>query len=181
MASLRFAVFGDSYVQRQGEFSQLPFEIKFIGEEDMNLLDVPSDKWDELIEYQPDLVLLHLGGNDIIELPRGTNQVTPLFNQMGVLVQKLRAIGARALVGEILPRTEFGLRDVSLKTFDTVRKGLNRRIRSQLKHDYIFFRVRLTARDGDLHYHYDKDGVHLSPSGMTNYDKALRKIYVGLT
>ena len=177
MASLRFAVFGDSYVKRQGDFcSRLPFQLKFFGDEDLNLLEVPgSYLWDELTEYRPDVVLLHLGGNDIIEMP-GTDQVNPLFKQMMALVKELRGMGAHVLVGEILPRAEFGLRAVSLKTFDKIRNGLNRKLRLALKHRFIFFRVHLRARDGSLHYHYDaSDGVHLSPSGMRNYDKILRR------
>ena len=69
------------------------------------------------------------------------------------------------VVGEVLPRAEGSLRNVSLETFDRVRKALNRKLRRAVKENFLFFRVCQwypLGPDGGLHYHYDGDGVYLS-------------------
>ena len=70
MAPFKFAVFGDSYVSRQGRFGaafQFPDHstVRFFGRGGMCALDIPDDLWEEMLVYRPNICILHLGGNDI--------------------------------------------------------------------------------------------------------------------
>ena len=130
-------------------------------------------EWAELKWYRPDVVVLHLGGNYITESLE--DQVEPLCREMLSCRRELRDIRARVLMGEVLPWATFGLRGLSLMTFDKIRNGLNRKLRLVLKHDCLFMRVQLRARNGDLHYHHnERDWVHLSPAGMRCYERVLK-------
>ena len=189
----RFAVFGDSYVRRQGAFTRerLPYNVRFFGKGGMELLRIPTEEWNRLLNYKPDVVLLHLGGNDVRDppvdpkKPRGeniyvgaNNQARVLFDAMNRRIKELTRLGIKVMVGQVLDRADWALRGVGKETFDLVRKGLNRRLRDLLGHNFIFFRVHLWDRSGKkiVNYHYSqKDGVHLSERGMTCYEKVLKK------
>ena len=175
----RFAVFGDSYVKREWAFCKhrLPYNVRFFGRGGMELLRIPSEDWKRLMDYKPDVVLLHLGGNDIYEAPKTKySQAKVLFDEMVRRIRALEKAGVKVLVGQVLDRADFALRGVSPEVFGVVRKGLNRRLRDLLKHNFVFFRVHLWSRSGDLNYHYDqRDGVHLSEAGMACYEKVLKK------
>ena len=178
MAPKRFAVFGDSYVSRQGRFGmQMHFgdgsKVKYFGLGGMRAGDVDAELWKKLIRYRPNVCLLHLGGNDITR----TCVVKDLFKKVWDLVTKLQELGCHVVVGEVLPRAEGSLRGVSLDIFERVRTALNRKLRRVLKENFLFFRVchwYPLGPDGGLHYHYDRDGVHLSKSGMRQYHDTLQ-------
>ena len=167
----KFAVFGDSYVTRQGRFGvafPFPDPVKFIGEDDMRALSIPDDKWQELKTYKPYVCILHLGGNDIQE---DTN-VKELFVEIMARVTELRDSGIYPVVAEILPRAEFGLKGVSLRTFELIRKSLNKRIRRALAHDFSFLPLHVRL----CNYYYDPyGGVNLSYQGMWKYYETLVK------
>ena len=92
------------------------------------------------MDYKPDVVLLHLGGNDIYEAPKTKySQAKVLFDEMVRRIRALEKAGAKVLVGQVLDRADFALRGVSPKVFGEVRKGLNRRLRDLLKHNFVFF------------------------------------------
>ena len=75
-------------------------------------------------------------------------------------------------------RADFVLRGFSPEVFGKVRKGLNRRLRDLLKHNFVFFRVHLWSRSGDLNFHYDqRDVLHLWEAGMACYERVLRKMF----
>ena len=79
-------------------------------------------------------------------------------------------------MGQVLDRADFALRGVSPVVFGQESKGLNRRLRDLLKHNFVFFWVHLWSRSGDQNFHYDqRDGVHLPEAGMACYKRVLRK------
>ena len=177
MAPFRFAVFGDSFVRRQGRFNaafQFPDHstVRFFGRGGMSALSIPDDLWKEMLAYRPNICILHLGGNDInpsIDVPK-------VFDVVMERVNTLRERGIHVVIGEILPRAEFALRErgVPLDLFETVRKGLNKRFRRAMRENWLMFRVCVMYRGGGLHFHYDEDGVHLSESGMWSYHCTLQ-------
>ena len=166
-------------MKREGAFckDRLPYNVKFFGKGGMDLLNIPSADWKKLLDYKPDVVLLHLGGNDIHEAPKTEySQAKVLFDEMVRRIKALEEAGAKVLVGQALDRADFALRGVSPEVFGKVGKGLNRRLRDLLKHNFVFFGVHLWSRSSDLYYHYDeRDGVHLSEAGMACYEKVLKK------
>ena len=151
MAPKKFAVFGDSYVSRQGRFGlQMHFgdgsKVKYFGLGGMRVGDVPTDLWDKLTRYRPNICLLHVGGNDIAE----TCVVKDLFDNVRDRVTELRELGCHVVVGEVLPRAENSLRNVSLKTFESVRTALNRKLRRVLKKNSCSFRYSSGTRLGQM-------------------------------
>ena len=68
----------------------------------MELLRIPSEDWKRLMDYKPDVVLLHLGGNDIYEAPKTKySQAKVLFDEMVRRIRALEKAGVKVLVGQI--------------------------------------------------------------------------------
>lgn len=171
----RYAVFGDSYVRRQGLFGgkfPVPGEVRFFGKGGMRVGSVPGHLWSQLKEYHPDVCFLHLGGNDI----NFSTDASVISGLILDLVYELQGLGAHVLVGEILPRAKVR-GDIDLATFEKVRKAVNVRLRRRLRRDFVFFRVQIHDQSGGLHSHYDPDGVHLSITGQDRYHRALLKAF----
>ena len=62
VAPKKFAVFGDSYVSRKGRFGlQMHFcdgsNVKYFGRGGMSVGDVPTELWDRLLRYRPNVCL----------------------------------------------------------------------------------------------------------------------------
>ena len=73
MAPKKFAVFGNSYVSWKGRFGlQMHFcdgsNVRYFGRCGMRVGDMSTNLWDRLLQYRPNVCLLHLGGNDITDL-----------------------------------------------------------------------------------------------------------------
>ena len=78
------------------------------------MLHIPTDKWKRMLSYKPDVVLLHLGGNDIHDPPvypkrsRGENvdyvgednQASVLFDAMNRRINELTRLGILTRCGE---------------------------------------------------------------------------------
>ena len=131
-----------SDMKREGVFckNRLPYNVRFFGEGEVELLNIPSTEWNRLLDYNPDVLLLHLGGNDIYEAPKTEySQAKVLYDEMVQRIKALEKADAEVLVGQVLDRADFALQGVSPEVFGKVPKGLNRRLMDLLKHIFFVF------------------------------------------
>ena len=178
-SKMKYAVFGDSYVARfeRSKLSLgLPGEVQFFGRGGMRVSQVPNAEWRRLLDFAPDYVMLHIGGNDL-----GVHSV-PRTVADGILtmVEELRSAGAmRVFVCEVVPRGCVSRSPgLTLDCFERQRKSLNQILHRALGHCYVPLHFRAAGKDGVLHSDYASDRVHFSDKGMVRYRKTLRRAFL---
>lgn len=118
-----------------------------------------------LLNVPPKLVLIHLGGNDIISKP-----LTYIFNAIQREVRYLRtSLPETVLVWiNILPRRFWGNEHYSPDTVETKLKRVNRWGRQQVNLHPRSFALAMDI-DTQTPGFYRSDGVHLSDVGLEFY------------
>lgn len=175
----RYAVFGDSYVRRLGEFGgnyDVEGEVECFGVGGMRTDSIPNWLWQKMEEFAPTHVFIHLGGNDI----SSTSSPREIANRLLELRDHFLANGVRKVwVGEIMPRGRFG-RSPGLtgQSFEKQRKSINQILHRQIGPWLTFFFMHAFTLDGKNSPDYSKDMVHLSPSGMTKYQAVIRRSFI---
>ena len=111
--------------------------VRFFGRGGMCALNIPDDLWKEMLVYQPNICILHLGGNDI----NPSIDVVRVFKTVMERMDTLRERSIHVVIGEILFRAEYALRKrkVPLDLFETMRKGLYKKFRRAMKENWLMF------------------------------------------
>ena len=102
----RYAFFGDILIARLELFwnkidALLPGEVRFFGQEDMKTTLLDLQLLDEIINFRPDFVFIHIGREDI------DNHSNPsqIFGRIVSIVNELQSEGVKRIyVGEILSK-----------------------------------------------------------------------------
>lgn len=164
----RYAIFGDSYVSRQQRFGgtfPFPGEVRFFGRGGMRAQSIPEAMWEELLDFAPDVCVLHFGGNDINRQASVRDIAESILHRVG----ELEDLGVSVIVAEILPRKRVR-GNIDQPTFDRMRKAINVKLRRKLRSRFAFLRVHVDT-------HYLTDGVHLSLTGQYQYHWALLRVF----
>lgn len=172
----RIAIFGSSYIRRldswcNGDF-KVPATVRCFGKGGMKASSVPEDILNDVFNFQPDIVFIQLGGNDISKSKTPSDLVGDLIK----LVDNFKSAGVKQVyIGEILERGDFTKSPgVDITFFNSVRKFVNRRlVKIYGKHVINFLQVRF-PRD------YLDDKVHLNSNGLRTYYLKLRRLFLSL-
>lgn len=137
----RTALFGDSYIKRQGRFCDhflgIPGDCSFYGVGGMRTDSINKEALRRLFEFHPHTVCVCLGGNDI------STSSTPKKSYEDIIefVKLLENSGVNTVyVCEIMMRGKF-LKTPGLdkKTFDKKRKLINDHLRKKFGQRYLKF------------------------------------------
>lgn len=170
----RYALFGSSYIARLGRYCNhsldVPGTCRFFGKGGMRSDRIPQDILQELIDYRPDIVFIHLGGNDIST----TSNPQDIFDRLAALVDQLKFCGAKhVLVAEVITRGQFrkspGLTKLD---FDVQRLKINRLLRKKLGGMFVHFNYEVL-----FPVDYDNDLVHIGAGrGMRRYLQRIHEV-----
>ena len=120
----------------------------------------------------PKIIILHLGGNDIGQLP-----CEAIANQIAKEIRYLRSAFADCTIiwVNILDRIKWRPTDFPRKAINSIRRRLNRQGRSWVKAHKKSDVLNIDI-DTSVPGFYAPDGVHLSAVGLEFYLNALRDI-----
>ena len=124
----RYAFFGDSLIARLEPFwnkidALLPGEVRFFGQEDMKTTLLDLQLLNEMINFRPDFVFIHIDREDI----DNHSNSSQIFGRIVSVVKELQSEGAKTVyVGEILPKYSFDDVDYSETCFKRQAKKLNK-------------------------------------------------------
>ncbi|KAK3107288.1 hypothetical protein FSP39_011166 [Pinctada imbricata] len=130
----RIALFGSSYIRRLDEFCGgdlgIPHTVKFFGKGGMTAGHPHFFLKSQVLHFQPDIVFICLGGNDI----SATSSPCEIVRNIKTLVNELISTGVRrVLVSEVLERGDFTKAPGLTKdSFDKQRKKINQMLKSKL-------------------------------------------------
>ncbi|XP_033730279.1 uncharacterized protein LOC117319617 [Pecten maximus] len=164
----KFAVFGSSYVTRLERYChgdlKVPGTVRFFGKGGMRSDSIPRQLLRDLIEYNPDVVLIQLGGNDI----SATSSPNDIFQRLLTLQVDLHHAGIQEVYfTEIVRRGNFDKSPgLTATSFEKQRKKINRLLLTRPR--YIKIRVNFPED-------YDRDQVHFNDSGLRTQFHALRR------
>ena len=168
----RFAVFGDSFVSRLEKSMSRTTAYRFFGKSGMSTRRKIDEKLCQLLEFQPDVVFMNVGGNDI----RSTTSIEELVKQIKSLVAYLQSSGVRRVyVASIVERGSFpSFTGLSKSKFNKIRRSVNKKLQKHFGKDFIDV-------GGDLRYprHYDRDMVHpgLREGGMQIFRTVIERCF----
>ncbi|XP_040181424.1 uncharacterized protein LOC120915190 [Rana temporaria] len=117
----------------------------------------------------PDILVLHLGGNDI-----GKVKTYELVNKMKDSFQFLKMVSPHTVLvfSEIVPRLRW-LESLIFKPLEKVRKRINKAMEKFLSPD-LGFSFRHRELEGGVQGLYRADGVHLSEIGLDIFNTELQ-------
>ena len=170
----RVALFGSSYVRYLGQYCngdlRIPHsEVRFFGFGGMKAGSINQRLKHEMLQFQPEVVFICLGGNDIST----TSSPLAIVKNIRRFVNELIAAGVRrVLVSEVLDRGNFDKSPGLTKTvFDAQRKKVNQMLKFKLRRNVVNF--------PEIQYpdHYSDDDVHLDERGLfKQYHRVKRAI-----
>ena len=174
----KFTLLGSSYVTRLGKYCSFDMgfrdenlECRFFGVERLRAENVPSWLLEDLIDWGPQFVFIHLGGNDIST----SSSPNEIYEMIVSLVEDLETRGMKVYVGEILTRGCFKLNPgLTELCFEKQRKAINRKLKKKFQQWFVRFPDLKFPRD------YDEDQVNLATTvgnkGMRNYYFRVKRV-----
>lgn len=173
---------GSSYISRleryTGGMFKVPGFVRFLGKGGMRTDTVPDCFMQCIAEIKPDIVIIHLGGNDITCESNATDIARSLLKLHDTILEN----GAKEVfVGEIITRepSQRHCPGLTKALFDVQRRKINTTIKKKLGKKLLRFKDITFPKD------YDEDLVHLSctstksvsrRSGMDKYFFTLRRV-----
>lgn len=165
MATRKADLLGDSFIRRLGE----KIEDQKLGNVDVTVMWYGGSRTYHLSEYlphigdlRPDIVFLHVGGNDL----DGPSTPEDVATRLSALVEKLLSRGVgRVLVGGITHRSK--TRHVTVEEFKKKVIRMNQLLRRFSGHLVSLSELRPR--------HLQPDGVHLNSTGTTKYLHIVRR------
>jgi lysophospholipase L1-like esterase len=164
-----YAVLGSSYVRRLGDYVHHDMELssscRFFGVGGMRTDSVPLSLLKQIFAFKPDVVAVHLGGNDISV----DSSPVAIFERLMDLKKKLHDGGVLEVVFmSICPRGNFTRSPGLTKAGFTRQRGVINRL---LGKDSAVSVVRLTMI---YPQDYCSDGVHFNDRGLLKYSFRVR-------
>ncbi|XP_062598777.1 uncharacterized protein LOC134260208 [Saccostrea cucullata] len=157
---MRVAIFGSSYVKRASSFTDfvMPFEVGWFGVGGMTASQPCPNIISKMLRYNPDIVVVCLGGNDIssgAEASTVIDCLTSLFDQIKVLSPSCRQ--PEIFFSEIVSRGKFRF-PLQREEFDARRRTVNNKMKKILGRTYIRIDVKFPR-------HYLPDEIHFNEAG----------------
>ena len=171
----RYAFFGDSLIARLEPFwyqinAQLPGEVRFFSREDMKAAVLDLELLDEMINFRPDFVFIHIGREDI----DNHSKPAQIFGRIVSVVEELKSEGVKKVyVGDILPK--YCLNDDDFVCFEKQARAVNTKLRKKYGGAFIKFSRTKTALS--LRNKYDDDEPnHLNERGLKQYLHGVKRV-----
>lgn len=147
---------------------------RFFGQSGMSTTRKFYDKLQSMLQYQPDVVFMILGGNDV----SCNSSVDSIVGRLKTIVDKLYSSGIRRVfVGTIIERGSFWhSTGLTKEMFDKIRRGINRKLRRILGPDLIDVVKKLKFPK-----HYDEHLVHPGDrqAGLYLLLKSIERCFAG--
>ncbi len=180
MFNMAIIIFGDSWIEHlrrevkihQSDDRLFNQDTVWYGKPGLTCNKISYSMINEVTERKPDVVVLHVGGNDMSQLHLPTIVATNILS----IRQRLLELGAkRVIVTEIPPRelrcwhrTRIEYSDAERERHTASRTKTNSILKERLGLDY------LSLKRVQLPKHYGPDGVHLSAAGNRIFFFAIR-------
>ena len=173
----RFAFFGDNLISRLEPFwynidAHLPGEVRFFSRDDMKTTLLDVELLDEMIDFRPDFVFVHIGREDI----DNHSEPSKIFGRIVGIVEKLKSEGVkRVFIGDILPK--HGLVDADHVCFERQAKVVNRRLRKKFGDAFIKFslsKIGLCLRNK----YEDDEPNHMNERGLKAYFHTVKRVFL---
>ncbi|XP_033724642.1 uncharacterized protein LOC117314669 [Pecten maximus] len=168
----KFAILGSSYISRLRDFCEgdfkVPGDCRFFGKGGMRTDSIPHWMMADLESFNPDVVFVHLGGNDI----RRDSSPKDIFSNLCAIVETLKKSGAKVHIAEICRRGDFskapGLMEAS---FNRQRNAINRLLIERYGKCIVKIPLQYPAD-------YDNKLVHFSDYGIRKYFFMVRRVFL---
>ena len=173
----KYAVFGSSFINRLRTFCngdmKVPGVCKFFGKGGMTAKEVSTELLDDLKEFEPDVVFVQLGANDI----QDQSTCKDICESIHQVFSELKKTSAKFIyIAEICERGSF-IKSPGL-THDVYKKQRNS-INRTLKKVHGDYFVQFT--DIRFPQDFDNDLVHFSPSGLRKYFFRIRRLFLSFS
>ena len=170
----RYAFFGDSLIARLEPFwyqidAKLPGEVGFFSREDMKTTVLDLELLDEMINFRPDFVFIHIGREDI----DNHSKPAQIFARIVSVVEELKSEGVKKVyVGEILPK--HCLNDDDSVCFERQAKKVNRKL--AMKYKDAFIKLRGKNALAHRNRYEDDEPNHLNERGLKQYLHGVKRV-----
>lgn len=172
----RFAIFGDSYITRLKRYCNGTMTTsgicRFFGKSGMTTTRKFQETFEQMLNYQPDVVFINLAGN---EVNSGTS-VELVVHRLNLIIEQLRSSGVQKIfVASIVERGSFwASTGMTRPKFNRIRRAINRKLRELLGSDFIDMGKKLRYPR-----HYDDDLIHpgARQGGMSVMHRMIKKCF----
>lgn len=171
----KLAIFGSSHVSRLESFCdrnglelEVPFLVRFIGQGGLKAgSTLSSSKMRELLEFQPDIVIVIIGGNDI------NDDCSPyhVFENICMLEHAIKRAGTKNVyICEILHRNNFKKAPgMTEERYKTIKNVINKKLGKEFGNQCI------RLKDLRFPHHFAEDCVHLNDQGQKKLFHVIRR------
>ncbi|KAK3106075.1 hypothetical protein FSP39_013365 [Pinctada imbricata] len=155
----KFGLLGSSYVSRLSRYMhhdmRLPGYVAFWGRGGMKTDNIPEEIWEEIADFKPNCIFMHIGGNDISATVNPRDVAKRILDIRDSLIEK----GVKTVfVGEIVRRrpSQKYTPGLTAQEFDRLRKIVNSALKKRLGKNLIRF------KDISFPNDYCDDLIHFS-------------------
>lgn len=140
----------------------------FIGKGGMTTENVDKTLTRRLDDLRPDIVFVHIGGNDI----SSESEPVCIYRNICELIDTIYSFGTKTVfIGEICRRGHFKKSpSLTVESLDKQRNSINKKLKKQYGPNFISF------PDINFPQDYDLDRVDFSQTGQRKYFYAIRRV-----